>query len=640
MASPRPMHGVSAPNSTIEMHNLTTNRLAVFSRAIQTHLLIVWDVPTPKNSFLLSQLFSWTLAGILLTTTLTVTGVSCRLGDYCFFNLKDSWASFWGPSLVFASITTFLTFGTAGYCLYVYVKSVYIAARPNSDLTAPSVGRPTAAAVWRRVRAVILLQWRPITIVVVLLLDLVTAIAVFVYTNTITGNAISHPESYTTWLLCLIVHPKNKDMCLSLVRDRNPWPATLQTPFVLLSLTGIVAFLVLSTSGMITGWYDLFRHLPRSTIAFIKRADDKGYTLYKRAYDHLHRGAKTTHSAAKSHWAFLTSIGPPAGLRIDVPILHLPTLPKLKLALPNFNRPSFNRKPKKSAGGITEPKRPRPLSGIKKSDISRPTNARLSIGPMVPGILSSLRQNELPGPIRIATSGKTLKMASRPSNDFVSSPLGPESQSQSQHGQDTNAQTDTPTETHASSPSRFSEVGLVPVTATPVRYSKEISSGVGAVGMTSGTDFDTPVSRRKGGSVRTSANGLLQHPGALAVGAAGSGAVAGAVARVGVSPLNFHPVVAESDTETETEMEVGNGGGEEEAVFEMDEDEDDEGAWSDAETERERPFDLGQSQGRVGEMDGDGMDREEDGEEDGEEEVDEVSEDDSLFYETSPSKMA
>ena len=127
MALRQRLHGVSSASSlqnSVDVLELTPACFSlVFTRSIQTHLLIVWDIPTPKHSFLTSQLFSWTLAGILLTTTLTVTGVSCRLGDYCFFNLKDSWASFWGPSLVFASITTILTFATAGYCLYVYVKS-------------------------------------------------------------------------------------------------------------------------------------------------------------------------------------------------------------------------------------------------------------------------------------------------------------------------------------------------------------------------------------------------------------------------------------------------------------------------------------------------------------------------------------
>jgi len=379
-----------------------------------------------------------------------VTGVSCRLGDYCFFNLKDSWASFWGPSLVFASITTILTFATAGYCLYIYVKSVFVAARPNSDLQAPSIARPTAIAVWRRVRAVILLQWRPITIVVVLLIDLVTAIAVFVYTNTVTGNAINHPESYTNWLLCLIVHPNNKDMCLPLVSYRNPYPATLQTPFILLSLTGMVAFLVLSTKGMITGWFELIKTLPQSSTALVTTLDNKGYSLYARIYDHFHKGVKSTHTAAKSHWSFLTSIGPPRGLKVNVPTLRLP-----QITLPKWKRPSLNRRSKTSTrSAANEPKRPRPISGIKKTDIGRPTNARLSIGPMVPSSFADIRQNELPGPIRIATSGTRLKMASRPSNDFVSPP---------RQGEGEVVTTETPTRPprfgNSPSPGRFSEVG-------------------------------------------------------------------------------------------------------------------------------------------------------------------------------------
>jgi len=570
---------------------------------------------------------------------LTVTGVSCRLGDYCFFNLKDSWASFWGPSLVFASITTILTFGTAGYCLYVYVKSVFVTARPNSDLQAPSIARPTAIAVWRRVRAVILLQWRPITIVTVLLLDLVTAIAVFVYTNTVTGNAINHPESYTNWLLCLIVHPKNKGICLPLVRDRNPYPATLQTPFILLSLTGIVAFLVLSTKGMITGWFELVKNLPHSMPAAVKELDNNGYTLYKRIYNHFHSSVKKTANATTSNWTFLTSIGPPAGLKVNFPTLRLPTIPPLSTW--KLKRPSLNRN---RSSNRSKPKRPRPTSVIKKTDISRPTNARMSIGPMIPSSCTP----ELAGPIRIATSGTRLKMAGRPSNDFVSPPRqgkAMETRTREVGHQATPTRPSRP-DLSPSPGGKFSEVGLVGVDATPVRYSREIFTHgqSGAIGMTSGSDFQTPEAgstNRKRGSKRGSN---------LVAAAAAGGVVGAAAAATRVSPLNFHPVV-ESETESQTEMEDDNATdkGEPteedmgEGLFEMDEGV----AWSDAELDEANEYagsakrdghalqhDVVPERGVHGGRDDDDDDdiwNDEDEEED---------EDDSLFYETSPSKMA
>jgi len=195
---------------------------------------------------------------------------------------------------------------------------------------------------------------------------------------------------------------------------------------------------------------------------------------------------------------------------------------------------------------------------------------------------------------------------------------------------------------------KFSEVGLVEEDATPVRYSREIFSHGqgGAIGMTSGSDFQTPEpgsTNRKRGSKR----------GSNLVAAAAAGGVVGGAAAARVSPLNFHPVV-ESETESQTETEdddlTEKGEPTEEdmrkGVFEMDEGV----AWSDAELDEANDY-AGheKADGRVVQQQQQqhedvvrehGIEHDDDDDIWNDEDEDEEDENDSLFYETSPSKMA
>lgn len=156
--------------------------------------------------------------------------------------------------------------------------------------------------------------------------------------------------------------------------------------------------------------------------------------------------------------------------------------------------------------------------------------------------------------------------------------------------------------------------------------------------MTSGSDFQTPEpgsTNRKRGSKRGS---NLVVAAAAAGGVVGAGAGA-AVARV--SPLNFHPVVeSASEAETgdegdETEKELEPPEGEMgEGVFEMEEGVE----WSDVDEsekvgdQRQQEQDMVRGHGNHGIRDKEDDDIWNDEDED--------DEDDSLFYETSPSKMA
>ena len=209
--------------------------------------------------------------GIILTTSLNVSGFSCVVGDICITNPHRSWQSFWGPLLAVSGIAAFLTFITAGYCTFIYMRSLLSRSEPlgagsnpyggrNSDgPNSPATPRATTLAVWRRVRAVLRIQWRPVVITTLVLLIVITASAVASVSFEFIGKAQDKPEGYQKWLICLAVEPDNHDACLKELPPGVPTEATVLAPFYLISILGFIVCPILGTKGMIIGWWDLIR---------------------------------------------------------------------------------------------------------------------------------------------------------------------------------------------------------------------------------------------------------------------------------------------------------------------------------------------------------------------------------------------
>jgi len=236
-------------------------------------MLIVWDQSQLPYNFLVSNLLGWGIVGIMLTTSITASGYSCLVGDLCITNARHSWVSFWGPLLCIAGISTILTFITAAYCTFIYMRSILQGSEPlgkgsnthgnsgrNSDgPNSPATPHAATLAVWRRVRAVLRIQWRPVVLTTLVLLTVITAAAVAAVSFEFIGTAQNRPAGYQKWLICLAVSPDNHDACLKELPSQVPTEATVLTPFYLISILGFIVCPILGTKGMITGWWDLIR---------------------------------------------------------------------------------------------------------------------------------------------------------------------------------------------------------------------------------------------------------------------------------------------------------------------------------------------------------------------------------------------
>ena len=99
-----------------------------------------------------------------------------------------------------------------------------------------SVRTRSARAVYRRVRKVLWLQWRGITIVVFILVDVIFFSVVFVYLNSVETRAASDVQNAMPFLLCLMKYPNEVALCNKLGQDLFVNQSTVLAVLILLSV--------------------------------------------------------------------------------------------------------------------------------------------------------------------------------------------------------------------------------------------------------------------------------------------------------------------------------------------------------------------------------------------------------------------
>ncbi|KAH9873659.1 hypothetical protein IAQ61_004284 [Plenodomus lingam] len=237
----------------------------IFIRALSMHLQICWDVTPGKRFFYWAQGLGWSVVATFFTVTITITGVSYRFGDVCHVNAAHSMGDLWGPLLAIAGAATLLQIGTFFYCIKVYLQNMFSdeGTETQSSAGLPSYTNSTrtrsARAVYRRVRKVLWLQWRGITIVVFILVDVVFLSIVFIWLNDITSHATEDMEDLRPFVGCLLKNPNDPAPCYSLGQELSVDESTVVAILMMLSVAGLQCFILLVRWTMITGWIDYFK---------------------------------------------------------------------------------------------------------------------------------------------------------------------------------------------------------------------------------------------------------------------------------------------------------------------------------------------------------------------------------------------
>jgi hypothetical protein len=183
------------------------------------------------------------------------------------------------------------------YCIKVYLQNML---SDESTDTTNSTGLPSfttslraqsAKAVYRRVRRVIWLQWRSVTISIFLLVDVIFMSIIWIeLDNDIDAAMRGDLTRFMPYLLCLFKSGGEKNKCFELGQNTLVNESTAIAILLLISLTGVQAGLMMSRTQMFTGWYDLIKHKLSSKREFVS-LDAKGFSSDARAFELLKIGS-------------------------------------------------------------------------------------------------------------------------------------------------------------------------------------------------------------------------------------------------------------------------------------------------------------------------------------------------------------
>ncbi|KAL9014193.1 MAG: hypothetical protein Q9173_001156 [Seirophora scorigena] len=238
------------------------------------------------------------------------TGVSYRFGDTCHINHDNAIQGYWGPLLAFAAVSTILQAATLGYCIRVYIRSLFKddSRSQNSGLPSydGSVQTVTAKQAYRRVQKAVAVQWRIIVVVIIIIVNVVYLSVVFVSMDNTETAVMQDFGKAAPWLACLVANGGDKNACLGKVKGLATPEATVMAALILMSLNGIWTLLFLGRASMVLAWIGLVRKRFTRSHDFVS-VDAKCLSTGPRHYELITSPPQTGYTSLKTPEAAVTS---------------------------------------------------------------------------------------------------------------------------------------------------------------------------------------------------------------------------------------------------------------------------------------------------------------------------------------------
>lgn len=176
------------------------------------------------------------------------------------------------------------------YCIKVYLQNMWSDDQTETHSSAGlpsytgSVRTRSARVVYRRVRKVLWLQWRGITIVVFILVDVVFFSVVFIWLNSIQSHATEDLDDLQPYLQCLIFSYPKVDPCLQYGQSLAINQSTVIAILMMLSIAGLQVFFLLLRWSMLKGWFEFFKSKFSKNREFVS-LDAKHYQENSKTYE-------------------------------------------------------------------------------------------------------------------------------------------------------------------------------------------------------------------------------------------------------------------------------------------------------------------------------------------------------------------
>lgn len=220
------------PRALLSSCRADRQNVPVLLRSLWTNLRVCWDVHHTSMNVLFAHALGWGIPALFLTISLSVTGVSYRLGATCVPNPDGAIATWFGWLIGFAVAGALIQLATSGFCLFVYARNLLrhesqqqatttqtsVSNEANSEAGQKSNGAPTIGKrlAWRRVRKLMLIQWRSIVLSVLVIVQAAYFGTVYVALTRLQSNneAEGRTAESEQWSTCLVLNGGNKEACL------------------------------------------------------------------------------------------------------------------------------------------------------------------------------------------------------------------------------------------------------------------------------------------------------------------------------------------------------------------------------------------------------------------------------------------
>ncbi|KAJ5105069.1 hypothetical protein NUU61_002416 [Penicillium alfredii] len=269
-----------------------------FIRTIAFHLQVCWEVVLGKKFMWGAFVCGFGIPALGLTVMLLLTGVSFRFGEICHINVAHGLQDYWIPIMAFATAALILQLTTMAYCIHIYIRSLFdkttTATNNSSGLPsyAASVRTMTARQAYRRVRRVLQLQWRGVTLVLIIIANVIFFAVAFIDLDRAVEPNAANTQHAKPWLTCLVLSGGDKAQCRNSASAIGPNEATLLAVVILLSLVGFWNFLLFARPSMFAGWLDLYQRA-------VTRQQESGSTDDQRRFLD-HKGFEMLTTSAKT----------------------------------------------------------------------------------------------------------------------------------------------------------------------------------------------------------------------------------------------------------------------------------------------------------------------------------------------------
>ncbi|THW22717.1 hypothetical protein D6D23_05942 [Aureobasidium pullulans] len=232
-------------------------------RSVFMHLQICWDIVPGKISIIAANVAAWSISIGLTAAVLAKVGVSFRFGGYCHVNVGST-STYWGWMIGFGAIALLLQLATFVYCAQVYLKAAMHGRQPNSgSIAANSVksasSKRQAWTAVRRLKQVLLLQWRSLAIVALAIFVIAFVCIIFIFqVDSYTTTAFANPTKVIPWILC-ILQQRDTDKCLPLIQKLILPQNTAVAVLYIIGFVGVEAFFLLFKFEIIRAWIRLIK---------------------------------------------------------------------------------------------------------------------------------------------------------------------------------------------------------------------------------------------------------------------------------------------------------------------------------------------------------------------------------------------